>query len=613
MSFVLPLLAVLVPLLITPGLLFHYDSAPSVIILAIAMAVMVTRPRSVADAVQRLWQQEAGRWLTILAVVQTVWLVLCSALSSHPLFSFYGSNWRRLGVMTILPLIIFVLLAASHFLAKPEQIRFLLRVMAIVTVAASLYGIAQYFDIDPFQPFTAYHAKDGDSTIVRPPGTLGHADYFGWWLSISLFCALATASIETGMWRLAGLSASVICGIAILLSGTRAAMLAAIVGFVCLATLSHYRPRRQHVLAGLLFLAGFGVFVASPLGERVRARVRWSSDESFGGGRPLLWRDSVVMGGSHLAFGFGPETFTAEFPPYQSQELARLKPDFYHESPHNAALDALVSEGLPGLAIFLGWAAMICYTAARCLQRNRALGVFLISAMAASATASLFNVATAATLYATLLVTAMMVGLAGSPRLAATPPAKLDRTPVVFFLSPVFALCLAAFGVVLVNYEFRLERFERASSHKEPASAMTAYASVLRAGLAGAGEDAYCSRRLADACGTATTLISRIECTSVAVQAAVRATRTSDSPPNAWYNLAIFTAGQNDQRNTEKALRTSARLAPNWFKPHWALANLLFMTGRASEATREAERAAILDAGKDPEVAASLQKITEAR
>ena len=52
-------------------------------------------------------------------------------------------------------------------------------------------------------------------------------------------------------------------------------------------------------------------------------------------------------------FGFGPETFPAAFGPYESEGLAHLYPDFHYESPHNVALDALTSQGVPaeGLAL----------------------------------------------------------------------------------------------------------------------------------------------------------------------------------------------------------------------------------------------------------------------
>jgi Flp pilus assembly protein TadD len=94
----------------------------------------------------------------------------------------------------------------------------------------------------------------------------------------------------------------------------------------------------------------------------------------------------------------------------------------------------------------------------------------------------------------------------------------------------------------------------------------------------------------------------------IATVAAARATETSDDPAVAWYNLAIFTSALGDGAGVERSLRNAMRLAPNWFKPHWTLANLLLLTGRNAEARTEAERAFILDGGKDPDVTATRQR-----
>ena len=97
---------------------------------------------------------------------------------------------------------------------------------------------------------------------------------------------LAEASLEKRLWRITGFLSVALCGAAILLSGTRAAMLAAVIGLFCLAGLSRFRPAAKHLVAGVLILVALAAFVVSPAGERLRARARWSADESFGGARP---------------------------------------------------------------------------------------------------------------------------------------------------------------------------------------------------------------------------------------------------------------------------------------------------------------------------------------
>ena len=49
--------------------------------------------------------------------------------------------------------------------------------------------------------------------------------------------------------------------------------------------------------------------------------------------------------------------------------------------------------------------------------------------------------------------------------------------------------------------------------------------------------------------------------------------------------------------------------APNWFKPHWALARLLYSTGRTGEARQEAALALDLDGRKDAEVVRTTSEI----
>jgi len=465
----------------------------------------------------------------------------------------------------------------------------ILRGMSVAALLASFYGIAQYFDLDPWQSAVAYHAQAGDSTIVRPPGTMGQADFFGWWLAISLFCALQLCRTEIGGWRWIGRAAYLLSGVAILFSGTRSAMIAVLAGFALVFVRSGKHFRRNYGFVGIGAVALLAVFYVSPAGTRMRARVQWSASEPLGGARPLLWRDSLKMAGWRPLTGFGPETFAAEFPRYQSADLARLLPGFYQESPHNTALDALTSEGVPGLVLAFGWLALALYAANRAGSRNSAIA----AAFVASAIAAMFSAITAGPLVATSLVIAMLV--AGTPEDKALVPGL--RPGMVFVAAAPFAVCLISYGVMLVISDAALARFQRDSGS-------AAYRQVVRTETRGAAEDLYCSRRLSQICNG-----SR-DCIDLAMQAAARATETADSPSNAWFNLAIFEAAQNIPAPVEKALRTSMALAPNWFKPHWAMASLLAITGRPADARAEAERALFLDAGKDPEVVQTARQIT---
>jgi hypothetical protein len=122
-------------------------------------------------------------------------------------------------------------------------------------------------------------------------------------------------------------------------------------------------------------------------------------------------------------------------------------------------------------------------------------------------------------------------------------------------------------------------------------------------------EDIYASRILSEICPRVTVPAQRFECWRIATVAAGNATRTADDTANAWYNLAIFTALRNDVASTRMGLVQASRISPNWFKPHWILAELLARQGNLKEASAEARRALRLDAAKNPEVIATAERL----
>ena len=311
-----------------------------------------------------LLSRRSGRLFAGVAVLSIVWCGVVTATSARPWFSLYGSTWRQFGLVTIAALLTVALSVAGQLCAKPNSVRVLLRILACAGIAASCYGIAQYFDVDPFQAGAGYHALDGDAVIVRPPGPLGHADYFGWWLAIEFFCGVALAAIETSTWRRVAIASIALTGAATLLTGTRSAIAAILVGAAGWLILSRRRWHPRYAAGVCLIAAALAGFVFSPAGARIRARISWSRNEPLGGARPILWRDSLSMAARRPVLGFGPETFPSEFLRYQSEDLAHVFPDFHQESPHNAALDALTAGGTPALLLLVAW-AMIAFRSAR--------------------------------------------------------------------------------------------------------------------------------------------------------------------------------------------------------------------------------------------------------
>jgi hypothetical protein len=174
MHILVPLIAALVPLIITPGLLSYFDITPKIAVLLFGLPLMLLYPRANISNLHTLLRASSGRWFAALIGLMWIASAIATAFSSYRLLSLDGGNWRRFGFIVESGLLLFVLLSAAWLAADKHNIRSLLRASVVSGGFGATYGIAQYFGWDPWLPAAAYEAGEGPFTIVRPPGTLGH-------------------------------------------------------------------------------------------------------------------------------------------------------------------------------------------------------------------------------------------------------------------------------------------------------------------------------------------------------------------------------------------------------------------------------------------------------
>ena len=580
----------LIPLAMAPAWFFYFDVTPKILVLL------------VGTAAGAIWWAVAGgrrisRWFSVALGGMAVSLVISTAASVNRRLSLTGSNWRCWSLITQLAVLGFAWLAAQ------QAPRALLRAIAAGGLLTAAYGIAQYFGFDPLLDPRVYHVGEGIWAIVRPPSTLGHADYFGSWLLFVVFAGLALASAKTSpAWKWLARFTVLLGSIAIILSGTRAALAGLIAGAVFLMAWRGLRVTRPMITAALVIIAAGALFYISPGGAMLRARVHWVIQEPAGGARLLLWRDTLQMASHRWLAGYGPETFTAAFARHASPQLAHSYPDFYYESPHNFVLDVLASQGVTGvlLLLLLGAAGFLAAWKVRPEPRAAALAAGLAAMTVAGQFAS-FTMPTGLAWYVTI---AMLVSLASRES-----PASGRRWWRMAAAAPCAGLLLF-FAVRLLVSETTLAAVRRDLNAGSIREAAARFAACPRGGP---GADLWYSRRLAQFAGGNAALDIRATAFQNAIWAARRATETDDAPFNADYNLAAIYASQNDYVRTTEALRAAISSAPNWFKPHWMLAQVLAPGGDLADAEAEAAHAAALDAGKHAEVAATLARIRAAR
>jgi len=608
MRFLVLLTAALVPLLITPGLVAHFDVTPKIAVLLLGTVLLLSYRSANLQNLYNLLKKPAGSWFA--GILGATWIcgAIATLFSTHPVLSMNGSGWRRLGLISETGVLLFVILAAAWLSADIANIRFLLRASALSGIASAAYGIAQYFGWDPLLPVNAYQVGEGEYMIVRPPGTLGHADYFAAWLVAIVFLALALYRFETRRgWKLGAFAAAGLAALAIVLSGARSAMLGLIVGGLVFIAANRPVVRRSTMLAAAGALTLLAVLFFSPAGMKLRARLHWSLEDIRGGARLLLWRDSVAMSVRRPIAGFGPETFTTEFPRFQSADLARAFPDFYHESPHNMFLDTLSSEGLAGFFVLTCTCIFGFAVALRGARMKSSLAGPLAAAWIGLAVTQQFIVFILPTLLYFYLILAMLVTNA-APEHAETQSAV--RAPALLFVaSAAVILLFAAYGFRLLIADRFLQNAQRAAAAGDVRSASEAYQTVLRWELPGSSDDLEYSRDMHRLATGTRNLPTSILARRASLEAATRATTTAEDRQNAWYNLAMLRAESNDAAGVERALRNAIACAPSWFKPRWTLAQLLAITNRPHEALAQADLAVQLDGGHDPEVLATWKAL----
>jgi O-antigen ligase len=599
--------AVGVPLLIAPGLSLHFDITPKVVLLLSGTAAALLCLRAWHGGWRLLSAQPLGHVLLGLLGIQLASLLLSTLFSTQPAISFGGSNWRRLGFVSHGGAMLFVAVLSAYLVAHRERFRPLLRLLALGGLAAAIYGILQYFGIDPWVPAEAYHIGEGEWTIVRTPGTLGHAGYYATYLLAAIFWALALAQGETSrLWRIVALGCALLGSLAVVLSGTRGAIVGLLAGAAVALIWRRPRWNRRTAAVALLAVCALGAFYYSPLGERLRARTRWYIEDPTGGGRVQLWRDSLRMFTAGPWWtGTGLETYSAEFPRFLSPELARAYPNRYYESPHNIFVDALTSQGFVGLLFLAGMTALAAAAAWRLRRSDSAGGVWLAAAFVATLCGNQFLAFTLPTaLYFYLSVALLVI-----PALSESKSPASMRAPLwgwVTVVSP--AVVLAVFAAQLLAADHLLLSVQGDAHSGQIAEAAANYEQARQLMPWGMNVDLWFSRLIMTASEMSGPAASD-PAWEAATKAARRAAELAPERQAACYSLALLHGLRSDAVQAEAALRRTIAVAPAWYKPHWMLAQHLRVTGRLDEALREAKVALELNGGANPEVAETWEQL----
>ncbi|MFG0320191.1 MAG: O-antigen ligase family protein, partial [Planctomycetota bacterium JB042] len=229
----------------------------------------------------------------------------------------------------------------------------------------------------------------------RAPSIAGGPTFLGSHLAAVLPIAAATARSR------AGHLAAVLSALALLLTGSRAALLAGVAGVLLVAGLD--RRRRRPLLLGLGATAGLvALSILPPVrdhlpGDALPRRIVEAFTTDQVETRGLLYRDAArAIGGApeRLAFGHGPDSAEVRFPAHVSDALQRrLGGAIVIDRMHCDALDLAWSRGLLGALGLLGLVGAALALGVRGARRAASSAEAIVPAPLVAFTAALAAVA----------------------------------------------------------------------------------------------------------------------------------------------------------------------------------------------------------------------------
>jgi O-antigen ligase len=263
-------------------------------------------------------------------------LIIPIAFSGAPLSQqIYGVAGRSLGFLHYFFLIC-IFLGAS--VSKTELVvRQFLKTLVVIGIFESIYGVLQYFKVDPI---------DWNNEYEWIFGTFGNPNFLSAFLGMSVCGSLFLLLVDLGpRWRILNIS-NVLIGILCISISTsiQGLVLVAIGIFSLLVVIAFKRSRfigfiltAFGVIGGLV--ASLGLLQIGPF-----ARYLYQESTTFRGD---YWRTGITMAQENLFTGVGLDSYGDNYRRYRDSAAAdRRGLDMYSDSAHNLLIDLVANGGL---------------------------------------------------------------------------------------------------------------------------------------------------------------------------------------------------------------------------------------------------------------------------
>ena len=282
-------------------------------------------------------------------------IIMATVFSHNHLYSLIGYSNRFEGLITLLMYIFIFFLAYRNFQYNKKFFNFFI----IATIILSLYGVVQYFDLDPMPMHISSVIHIG-----RGYSTFGNPNFHGTYLTLVLPIA-AYAYIKTGN-MLYYLAAGSIY-LSLITSFTRSGWVGSFFAFgIILFYAIKSKFNRKFIIYLLVLLLVITLVMEIENEGRVILRalslVEEAGDlltqadgyEDGGANRIFIWERVIPLIFERPLLGFGPETLGEVFSDRHMEEIvAKYNREIVFDKAHNEYLHIAVTTGIPSLLVYL--------------------------------------------------------------------------------------------------------------------------------------------------------------------------------------------------------------------------------------------------------------------
>lgn len=300
---------------------------------------------------------------------------------SKQLFGLFGSNVAFFSLLA--QLILFLMISNIYVFDFSD---YLVKALLISGSINVIYGMIQYFNLDPINWVSQYN---------RLTGTFGNPNFFSAHLGI---CGVATLSILVGRRKsLSTLTLGLfLIAIVFLIVQSKSIQGIFTLLFASSAVIYLRFIREKSRFFRFAFYA-FSLFLVAVISLGVMGKGSFSfiGDENSVVARRYYWLAAIEMFKNKAILGYGFDSFADQYRSYRSPEIISLfGPNLFVNSAHNYFLDILVFGGIPllvGYALILVRALVAALKIIRNMDSYDSNAVSLIACWVATIVQSLVS------------------------------------------------------------------------------------------------------------------------------------------------------------------------------------------------------------------------------